>query len=96
MPYPRTIAWDVSTATVPDALERYLIAMADIYEVSGISDEDQANFYNHMRSTLSAVGGIGTGRSVPADPKPRPRPAEALVRRWSEPGHQPVRDGRRI
>lgn len=64
MPYPRTIAWDVSTATLPDALERYLIAMADIYEVSGISDEDQANFYNHMRSTLSAVGGIGTGRSV--------------------------------
>ena len=59
MPYPRTIAWDVSTATLPDALERYLIAMADIYEVSGISDEDQANFYNHMRSTLSAA-------SVPA------------------------------
>ncbi|MGQ2990599.1 helix-turn-helix domain-containing protein [Brevundimonas sp.] len=64
MLYPRMIAWDVSTATLPDALERYMIGMADIYEVSGISDEDQANFFNHTRSILSAVGGVGTGRSV--------------------------------
>lgn len=64
MAYPRMIAWDVSTATLPDALERYLIGMADIYDVSGISDEDQANFFNRTRSILSAVGGVGTGRSV--------------------------------
>lgn len=64
MLYPRMIAWDVSTATLPDALERYLIGMADIYEVSGISEDDQANFFNRTRSVLSAVGGVGTGRSV--------------------------------
>lgn len=64
MSYPRLIAWDVSTAALPDALERYLIGMADIYEVSGISEEDQASFFNHTRSILSAVGGVGTGRSV--------------------------------
>lgn len=64
MPHSRTIAWDVSTATLPDALERYLIGMAEIYEVSGISDEDQANFFNRSQSTLSTIGGIGVGRSV--------------------------------
>ena len=64
MPYPRLIAWDVSTATVPDALERYLVGMSDIYDVSGISDADKAGFFNHHRSILSAVGGVGTGRSV--------------------------------
>lgn len=64
MPHSRTIAWDVSTATLPDALERYMVGMADIYEVSGISEEDQANFFNRSKSTLSAIGGIGVGRSV--------------------------------
>ncbi|MGO4410617.1 MULTISPECIES: AraC family transcriptional regulator [unclassified Brevundimonas] len=60
----RTIAWDVSTSTLPDALERYLIGMADLYEVSGISAHDRAHFFNRTRTTLSAVGGIGEGRSV--------------------------------
>jgi hypothetical protein len=54
VPYPRTIAWDVSTATLPDALERYLIAMADIYEVSGISDEDQAKIMAALPDTAPA------------------------------------------
>jgi AraC-like DNA-binding protein len=49
---------------VPDALDRYLIGMADLYEVSGISEADQANFFNQTRTTLSAIGGIGEGRSV--------------------------------
>lgn len=63
-PRSRTVFWDVSTATLPDALDRYLIGMADFYEVSGISEPDQANFFNRTRSTLSAIGGIGEGRSV--------------------------------
>jgi AraC-like DNA-binding protein len=63
-PRSRTISWDVSTATLADALDRYLIGMADMYEVSGISDYDRAHFFNVTRSTLSAVGGIGEGRSV--------------------------------
>ncbi|MGQ3067972.1 MAG: helix-turn-helix transcriptional regulator [Brevundimonas sp.] len=63
-PVTRSVAWDVSTATVPDALDRYLVAMADFYEVSGISALDQARFFNRTRSTLSAVGGIGEGHSV--------------------------------
>lgn len=60
----RTISWSVSTATLPDALDRYLIGMADLYEVSGISEDDRANFFNATRSTMSAFGGIGLGRSV--------------------------------
>ncbi|MNQ69653.1 Transcriptional activator FeaR [compost metagenome] len=64
MPNSCTIAWDVSTATLPDALERYLVGMADIYEVSGISDHDSAHFFNRSKSTLSAIGGIGVGCSV--------------------------------
>lgn len=60
----RTISWDVSTTTLPDALDRYLVGMADLYEVSGISEHDRANFFNITRSTLSVAGGIGQGRSV--------------------------------
>lgn len=60
----RTIAWDVSTATLPDAFERYLVGMADIYEVSGVSDHDRINFHNATRTTLCEMGAIGRGRSV--------------------------------
>lgn len=63
-PRSRTIAWDVSAATLPDALDRYLIGMADIYEVSGISEHDRTHFFNVTRSTICAAGGIGQGRSV--------------------------------
>ncbi|HUH10349.1 MAG TPA: hypothetical protein VLZ73_07355, partial [Brevundimonas sp.] len=49
-PRSRTIAWDVSAATLPDALDRYLIGMADIYEVSGISEHDRTHFFNVTRS----------------------------------------------
>jgi len=61
---PRTISWDVSTHTLPDAFERYLVGMADLYEVSGVSEYDRLNFYNTTRTTLSASGAIGLGRSV--------------------------------
>lgn len=64
MPSSRTFSWDVSTATLADALDRYLICMADLYEVSGISEHDRAHFFNSTRSTMSPVGGIGLGRSV--------------------------------
>lgn len=64
LPSSRTFSWDVSTATLPDALDRYLIGMADLYEISGISEHDRANFFNSTRSTMSAIGGIGHGRSV--------------------------------
>lgn len=64
MPSSRTISWNVSTRTLPDAFERYVVGMADIYEVSGVSEHDRLNFFNASRSTLSAAGGIGEGRSV--------------------------------
>ena len=60
----RTMSWDVSARTLPDAFERYLIGMADIYEVSGISEEDRRDFYNVTRSTMHGSGVIGQGCSV--------------------------------
>ncbi|MFN3667844.1 MAG: helix-turn-helix transcriptional regulator [Brevundimonas sp.] len=60
----RTIAWDVSALTLPDAFDRYLVGMADLYEVSGVSDHDRLNFYNVTRSTLGPAGAVGFGRSV--------------------------------
>lgn len=59
-----SVAWDVSAETLPDALDRYLIGMADLYEVSGISAYDQAHFYNRSRATLTLSGGLGEGFSV--------------------------------
>lgn len=59
-----TISWNVSTETLPDAFERYVVGMAEIYEISGVSEYDRRNFFNASRSTLSAAGGIGEGRSV--------------------------------
>lgn len=64
MPVSSTISWSVSTDTLPDAFERYLIGMADLYEVSDISEHDQRHFYNHTRSTLTDLGAVGQGRSV--------------------------------
>ena len=64
LPSSHTISWNVSTRTLPDAFERYVVGMADIYEVSGVSEYDRLNFFNASRSTLSAAGGIGEGRSV--------------------------------
>jgi AraC-like DNA-binding protein len=64
LPSSHTISWNVSTQTLPDAFERYVVGMADIYEVSGVSEHDRLNFFNASRSTLSAVGGVGEGRSV--------------------------------
>jgi AraC-like DNA-binding protein len=60
----RTIAWEVSTETLPDAFERYLVGMADLYEVSGISGHDRTHFFNATRTTLCDMGAIGRGRSV--------------------------------
>jgi len=65
LPSPRTISWSVSTQTLPDAFERYIAGMADIYDVSGVSESDRLNFFNTSRSVFSARGGIGDGRSVP-------------------------------
>jgi len=59
-----SIAWAVSTQTVPDAFERYVYGMADFYEVSGVSDHDRLNFYNETRTTVVDAGAIGYGRSV--------------------------------
>lgn len=64
MPSSRTISWDVSTHTLPDAFERYLAGMADLYEVSDVSEHDRLNFFNATRTTLSPAGAIGRGRSV--------------------------------
>ena len=60
----RTLSWDVSTLTLPDAFERYLAGMADLYEVSDVSEEDRRNFFNVTRTTLNPSGAIGHGRSV--------------------------------
>ena len=64
MPSSRTLSWDVSTLTLPDAFERYMAGMAELYEVSGVSEEDRRNFYNITRTTLNPSGAIGHGRSV--------------------------------
>jgi AraC-like DNA-binding protein len=60
----RSIAWEVSTSTVPDAFERYVYGMADFYEISGVSDHDRRRFYNNTRTTLTEGGAIGQGQSV--------------------------------
>jgi AraC-like DNA-binding protein len=60
----QSVAWDVSAQDLPDALERYLVGMADLYEISGISDHDRTHFYNRSRATLTTSGGIGEGYSV--------------------------------
>lgn len=60
----RSISWEVSTQTAPDAFERYVYGMADLYEVSGVSDHDRLHFYNHSRTTLTDIGAVGQGRSV--------------------------------
>ncbi len=58
------IAWSVSTADAPDAFERYLVGMADLYEVSGVSDHDRLHFYNESGAALAPWGSLGSGRSV--------------------------------
>lgn len=60
----RTISWNVSTETVPDAFERYLIGMADLYEISEVAEHDRLHFYNDTTSTLTDIGAVGQGRSV--------------------------------
>lgn len=60
----RSISWEVTSQTTPDAFERYVYGMADLYEVSGVSEHDRLNFYNHSRTSLTDVGAVGHGRSV--------------------------------
>lgn len=60
----RSIAWEVSARTVPDAFERYVYGMADFYEVSGVSDHDRLHFFNKTRTTATDAGVIGCGLSV--------------------------------
>lgn len=62
---PRTISWDVSARTLPDAYERYVVGMADMYDVSDISLHDRQNFFNSTRTTMGRTGGVGEGKSVP-------------------------------
>lgn len=64
MPASRSLSWSVSTETLPDAFERYLVGIADLYEVSDVSEYDRLHFYNHTRSTLTEVGAVGHGQSV--------------------------------
>lgn len=61
----RTLSWDISTRDLPDAFDRYRAGMADLYEVSDVSEHDQRNFFNATRTTLSPAGAVGQGRSVP-------------------------------
>lgn len=64
MSSPRSVSWDVSVEDVPDAFERYLVAMTNWYEVSDISEADQRAFYNRSRSTMTMAGAIGHGACV--------------------------------
>ena len=64
MSSPRSVSWDVSIDTVPDAFERYLVGMADWYEVSGVSEADRLAFFNRSRSTMTMAGAIGFGACV--------------------------------
>lgn len=64
MPPSPTLFWEVSTQTLPDAFERYLIGMSDLCEVSEVSDQDRANFFNVTSTTLTSSGAIGWSRSV--------------------------------
>ena len=64
MPASRSISWNVSTDTLPDAFERYLIGMADLYEVSEVDEHDRRHFFNETTSTLTDIGAVGQGRSV--------------------------------
>ena len=60
----RSMSWEVSTQTVPDAFERYVYGMADLSEVSGVSEDDRVHFYNNSRTTLTEAGAVGYGQSV--------------------------------
>ncbi len=60
----RSISWEISAQTVPDAFERYVYGMADFYEVSGVSDHDRRHFFNKTRTTATDGGAIGYGLSV--------------------------------
>lgn len=64
MSNPRSVSWDVSVETVPDAFERYLVAMANWYEVSGVGEADRRTFFNRSRTTLTMAGAIGYGACV--------------------------------
>jgi AraC-like DNA-binding protein len=64
LPSSRTLSWDVSTRTLPDAFERYLAGIADLYDVADVSEADRRNFFNTTTATLSPSGSIGQGRSV--------------------------------
>lgn len=64
MTSPRSVSWDVSVETVPDAFDRYLVGMADWYEVSGVSEADRRAFFNRSRSTMTTAGAIGFGACV--------------------------------
>lgn len=65
MTRPRTLSWDVSTQTLPDAYERYVVGIADMHDVSDVSDHDRLNFFNISRSTVCTAGGVGEGHCVP-------------------------------
>lgn len=58
------IQWDVCSKTLPDAFERYVAGMADIYDVTGVSEYDRANFFNNATGVMSPFGAIGDGVSV--------------------------------
>lgn len=58
------INWDVSTQTLPDAFERYVVGMSDIYDVVGVSEHDRANFFNVATGVMSPFGALGDGVSV--------------------------------
>lgn len=64
MSSPRTVSWDVSTENLPDAFEQYLVAMANWYEVSDVSEADRLAFFNRSRSTMTLAGAIGRGSCV--------------------------------
>ncbi len=58
------LSWSIASADTADAFERYLTGMADLYEVSGVSEHDRLNFFNETHLALAPWGSLGTGRSV--------------------------------
>lgn len=59
-----TIAWDVTSATDPDAFDKYRDSLADMLEVVEIDPEVRRNFVTQTSATMFANGGIGFAGSV--------------------------------
>ncbi|MBB4082460.1 helix-turn-helix domain-containing protein [Brevundimonas lenta] len=61
---PASLAWDVSSATCPDAFDRYHQSMADLYDVTAEPADNDRVFISRTTVTLFANGTVGRGFSV--------------------------------